>query len=120
VSGERNGAPPADRAAELARRRSVLIARSARLRGELAADARYVHGRLGFVERGTEAARSGRLLPYVVAGAGLLLLARPGRALRLGAKALALWPVVRPVALPLLHAAVPRIVAAFGGRSRRT
>jgi hypothetical protein len=81
----------------LAARREQLCAHSARLRGELAADAGALGVRFQVADRLVAAARSdsGRLL---LAGAALLVLfARPRRVLRLGLKALALWPIVVPL-----------------------
>jgi hypothetical protein len=78
----------------LERRRQVLLARSARLRDELADDARAVLRPLGAVDRGVSIARSGLLKPALVAGGAMLLVA---------GRALAFWPVIRPF--------VPQIVA---------
>jgi hypothetical protein len=92
-----------DPAGELAARREVLLARSARLRDELADDAQRVQRGAAFVDRGASLARSGLLVPLAVAAGVLLVVGRPSRVLRVGAKLLALWPVVRPF--------VPRIAA---------
>jgi hypothetical protein len=87
----------------LERRRQVLLARSARLRDELADDARAVLRPLGAVDRGVSIARSGLLKPALVAGGAMLLVAGPSRWVRLAGRALAFWPVIRPF--------VPQIVA---------
>ena len=99
-----------DHRRQLAARRERLRARSARLRGELAADAGALGVRFALADRLVAAARSdsGRLL--LVGAAVLLLFTRPRRLLRLGLKALALWPVVVPL--------LPHVKRFFGERAR--
>ena len=103
-SGEAAGNDPA---AELAARREVLLARSARLRDEIVDDATSVQRGAAFVDRGASLARSGLLVPLAVAAGVLLVVGRPSRVLRVGAKLLALWPVVGPLVRPF----VPRLAA---------
>jgi hypothetical protein len=95
---------------QLAARRELLRARSARLRDELAADAGALGVRFALADRVVAAARSdsGRLL--LVGAAVLLLFGRPRRLLRLAVKALALWPIVVPL--------VPHVKRLFGDRTR--
>jgi hypothetical protein len=92
-----------DAATELARRHEVLLARSTRLRDELADEVRAVGRRLGGVERGVSIVRSGWFAPLVVAGGAALLVAGPSRWVRIAGRVLAVWPVIRPL--------VPRLAA---------
>lgn len=86
-----------DHRRQIAARRAMLCARSARLRGELAGDAAALGERFAVADRIVAAARSdsGRLL--FLGAATLLLFGRPRRLLRVAVKALALWPVVIPL-----------------------
>ena len=95
---------------QLAARRELLLARSARMRSELAADAGALAVRFRTVDRLVAVARSdaGRFLAIGVAA--LLLFGRPRRLLRLAAKALALWPVIVPL--------LPRVKRFFSARDR--
>jgi hypothetical protein len=88
VSGDRR---------QLAARREMLLARSARLRGELAADGGLLAVRFHTVDRLVATARtnSGRLV--FIGAAVLMLFGRPRRLLRIAVKALALWPLVGPL-----------------------
>jgi hypothetical protein len=97
-----------DPARELAGRRAMLLARSERLRREVAGDVEGLRRDTALLDRGVSFARSGLLVPLAVAGGLLLAFGRPSRVLRAGAKLLALWPVVRPL--------VPRIAALLGAR----
>jgi hypothetical protein len=114
--------PTPDAGVDLARRRELLLARSARLRGEIAADASVVRRGAGLVDRGVglvdrgaglfgRARRTGLLVPLALAG-GLLLAAGPSRVLRVAGRALAMWPLVRPLVRPLL----PHLGAFLSGR----
>jgi hypothetical protein len=85
------------RARQLAARRELLLMRSERLRRELRDSTRGL-GRGGrMLDRGWAFARSGLLVPAVVAGGLLIVLVRPSRVLKLASRALTLWPVVRPL-----------------------
>jgi hypothetical protein len=102
-----------DAAQDLARRRGVLLARSARLREEIADDVQEVRRGTGLLDRGLGLLDRGRavgpmLVPLALAGGVVLALGRPSRILRLATRALALWPVVRPF--------VPRVVAFIAAR----
>lgn len=92
---------------DLARRREVLLARSARLRDELSDDTRAIGRRLGLVDGGVALLRSGLVLPVAIAGGVALLVGRPSRVLRFATKAVAFWPLVRPF--------VPQIAAFVRG-----
>jgi hypothetical protein len=92
-----------DRARALEARREVLLARSARLRDELADGAHEIGTRFRVFDRGVALGRrtlafgrSRLVLPLVVAGGVALLVARPSRWLRLASRAFVLWPIVRP------------------------
>lgn len=111
-----------DAARDLARRREVLLARSARLRDELADDVQFVRRGAGLLDRGVglldrgiglvdrigSPRRPGLLVPLALAGGLLLAIGRPSRVLRVAAKVLAFWPVIRPF--------VPRITALIAAR----
>jgi hypothetical protein len=111
-----------DPARDLARRREVLLARSARLRDELADDVQFVRSGAGLLDRGValldrgigladrigSPRRSSLLVPLALAGGLLLVLRRPSRVLRVAARVLAFWPVVRPF--------VPRVAALIAAR----
>ena len=86
----------------LAARRELLCARSARLRGELAADAGTLGVRFRVADRLVAVTRSssGRLL--LLGAAALLFFGRPRRLIGLAVKALALWPLLGPL-LPQLR-----------------
>jgi hypothetical protein len=102
---------PPDRGRDLARRREVLLLRSARLRDELIDDVGELRHGLRHVDRGVSFARSG-LLVLVAVGVGVVMLVgRPSRILRVAGRVLAFWPLIRPW--------VPRLVAlALAARER--
>ena len=95
---------------QLAARREVLCAQSARLRAELADDAGALGVRFRVADRLVAVARSdsGRLL--LAGAAALVFFAKPRRIVRLALKALALWPLVGPL--------LPRIKGFFAERDR--
>ena len=82
---------------ELAARRELLCARSARLRSELADDAGALGVRFRVADRLVAVARSdsGKLL--LAGAAALVFFLKPRRIVRLAVKALALWPLVGPL-----------------------
>ncbi len=82
---------------QLAARREVLCARSARLRSELADDSGALGVRLRIADRMVAVARSdsGRLL--LVGAAALVFFGRPRRVVGLALKLLALWPLLGPL-----------------------
>lgn len=114
--------PPRHAAGDRAGRREVLLARSARLRDEIADDVHGLRRGAGILDRGVglldrgvgllhggDSRRRSRLIvPLAVAGGLLLAIGGPRRALRLAGKALALWPIVRPF--------VPRVAALIAAR----
>lgn len=118
--------PAHDPARDLAARREVLLARSARLRDEIADDVRGLQRGAGILDRGVglvdrgigllngrnSRRGPGLLVPLAVAAGLLLALRRPSRVLRVASRALALWPLVRPV--------VPVVRAYFAGRGAST
>jgi hypothetical protein len=83
------------RAAVLAARRDLAIARSAYLRADLQCEAAALGQRLRFVDRATALARSGPGRVLLVAGAMVLLLAGPRRLLGVTGRVVAAWPLVR-------------------------
>lgn len=89
-------ARPPDRGRELARRREVLLLRSARLRDELIDDVGELRHGLRHVDRGVSFARSGLLVPIAVGVGVVMLVGRPSRVLRFAGRALAFWPLIRP------------------------
>jgi hypothetical protein len=82
---------------ELATRRQQLRVRSARLRAELAGDAAALGERFRLADELIAASRSGLARVTLVAGAIWLLFGRRARLIRLGARAVALWPLLRPL-----------------------
>lgn len=95
---------PADRARELQARREVLLARSERLRAEIADDAHALGARFRSFDRGIALGRAGLafgrsrlLVPLLVAGGVAIVVARPSRWFRLASRALVLWPIVKPL-----------------------
>ncbi|MBS0394188.1 MAG: hypothetical protein JSR54_06140 [Proteobacteria bacterium] len=82
------------RRAQLAARREVLTARSARLRDDLSADAAALGLRFRIADRLVALAQSGGGRALLVGGAALVFLGRPRRVLRLALRGLALWPLV--------------------------
>lgn len=86
------------RSEQLARRRAELVARSARLRGEIALDGARIGSRLGAVDRGLSLLRAATRQPLLLAaGAGLLLTLKPLRAMKWAARGAVLWSVARRV-----------------------
>lgn len=96
-------ARPPDRGRDLARRREVLLLRSARLRDELSDDVGALRHGLRHVDRGVSFARSGLLVPIAVGVGIVMLVGRPSRMLRVAGRVLAFWPLIRPW--------VPRVIA---------
>jgi hypothetical protein len=82
---------------QLAARREVLCARSARLRSELADEGGALGTRFRIADRMVAVGRSdyGRLL--LVGAAALVFFGRPRRIVGLALKTLALWPLVSPL-----------------------
>jgi hypothetical protein len=85
------------RAAVLAARRDLAIARSAYLRADLQCEAAALGQRLRFVDRATAWVRSGPGRVVLVGGAVVLLLAGPRRLLGVAGRVLAAWPMVQTV-----------------------
>lgn len=83
------------RAAMLAGRRIALVAKSARLRGALGAEARALALRFGLADRVLRIARSGLARALLAGGAALLLFGRPRRLFRNAARLLLLWPLLK-------------------------
>lgn len=117
--------PAPDAGRDLAARREVLLARSARLRDEIADDVRGLQRGAGLLDRGMgllgghRSRRGPGLLVPLAAAAGLLLvLRRPGRAVRLATRALAFWPLVRPL-VPTLRTYLASRRAAAGSAPPR-
>ena len=90
------------RAAELARRRAALLARSEQLRSELTDNVAELGGRLRFVDTAGTVLRTagGRVL--LGCAAALLLFRGPRRAFKIGGPIALIWPIVRPW-LPRLY-----------------
>jgi hypothetical protein len=87
-----------NRREQLARRRAELIARSARLRAELAVEGARIGDRFGLVDRGITLMRAVTRQPLLLAaGAGLLLTLKPLRAVKWVARAALLVSVARRV-----------------------
>ena len=82
------------RAAVLAARRDLAVARSAYLRADLQCEAAALGQRLRFVDRATAWARSGPGRVVLVGGAVVLLLAGPRRLLGIAGRVFAAWPLV--------------------------
>jgi hypothetical protein len=124
--------PAPDAGRDLAARREVLLARSARLRDEIADDVRGLQRGAGLLDRGVglldrgmgllgghRSRRGPGLLVPLAAAAGLLLvLRRPSRAVRLATRALAFWPLVRPL-VPTLRTYLASRRAAAGSAPPR-
>jgi hypothetical protein len=108
---------PLDRADDLARRREVLLLRSARLRDELRDDVSAVRHGLRHVDRGVTFARSGWLMPIAIGVGVALTVARPSRLLRVAGRVLAYGPVLWPVVRPFLPRVLAAIASAIGARS---
>lgn len=83
------------RAAILAARRDLAVARSAYLRADLQCEVAALGRRLRFVDRATALARSGSGRVLLVGGAAVLLLVGPRRLLGLAGRVVAAWPLVR-------------------------
>lgn len=83
------------RAAVLAARRDLAVARSAYLRADLQCEAAAIGRRMRFVDRATALARSGPGRVLLVGGAVVLLLAGPRRLVGLASRVIAMWPLVR-------------------------
>jgi hypothetical protein len=83
------------RAAILAARRDLAVARSAYLRADLQCEAAALGRRLRFFDRATALARSGSGRVLLVSGAAVLLLVGPHRLLGLAGRVVAAWPLVR-------------------------
>ena len=83
------------RAAVLAARRDLAVARSAYLRADLQCEAAALGQRLRFVDRATALARSGAGRVLLVGGAVVLLLAGPRRLLGVAGRVATAWPLVR-------------------------
>jgi hypothetical protein len=106
-----------DRGEDLARRREVLLLRSARLRDELREDVSAVRHGLRHVDRGVTFARSGWLMPIAVGVGVALTVARPSRLLRVAGRVLAYGPVLWPVVRPFLPRVLAAIASAMGAGS---
>ena len=84
------------RAEVLARRRAELVARSARLRHQLALEGVRIGGHLGYIDKGFALARSFTRQPLLVAGtAALLFYLRPLRAMKWAARGAMLFALAR-------------------------
>ena len=90
------------RSHELAARRELLLARSARLRAELAGDAAALGVRLHLADELVASARSGIAHVALIGGALLLVFGRGRRLLGLATRVAVLWPFIRPL-LPHLR-----------------
>jgi hypothetical protein len=95
---------------QLAARREVLCAQSARLRSELADDADALGVRFRIADRLVAVARSDAGKMLLAGAAVLVFFGRPRHILRLALKALALWPLVAPL--------LPHVKRFFGERER--
>ena len=91
------------RAARLSTHRAQLIARSARLRDELAGDAGEISRRFRLLDSATAFARSGPGRMLVIGAAVLALLTGPGRALKVVRRVALVLPLVRPFLPQLLR-----------------
>lgn len=91
------------RAARLAAHREQLIARSARLRDELAGDGSELAGRFRLLDSAAAFARSGSGRLLVIGAAVLALLTGPGRALKVVRRVALVLPLVRPFLPQLLR-----------------
>jgi hypothetical protein len=83
------------RAAVLAARRDLAVARSAYLRADLQCEGAAIARRMQFVDRATALARSGPGRVLLVGGAVFVLLAGPRRLLSAAGRLVAVWPLVR-------------------------
>ncbi len=88
----------------LGARHALLLARSARLRAEIGAEAGALARRLGFADRIVALSRAPWIRVLLSAATGLLLLKRPRRLLRVVLRLLTFYPTLRPlrVLLPRL------------------
>jgi hypothetical protein len=86
----------AARAATLADRRLVLLARSQRLRAELGGESAALATRFQLADRLVGIARSGLVRTLLVGGGALLLFGRPRQLFRTAGKLLVLWPILKP------------------------
>lgn len=84
------------RRATLARRRGLLLEKSARLRAELGEDGAALALRFRLADRLLALARSGPLRALVIGGAALAFFGRPRRLFRTASRLLLLWPMLRP------------------------
>lgn len=83
------------RAAILAARRDLLLARSAYLRADLQYEATEAVRGVRLIDRLVAFGQSGSGRTMIVGGAVLLVLSGPRRVLRIAGQLLALWPVAR-------------------------
>jgi hypothetical protein len=86
------------RAAVLAARRDLAVARSAFLRAELQCEAAVIGRRLRFIDRATAVARSVPSSALLAGGVLLLVLTGPRKLLRVAGRALASWQVAQSLA----------------------
>ena len=89
--------------AVLAQRRERLVARSAELRAELEREGGELALRFAVVDRVLRVVRSGPVRGLLLGAAGLVLLWRPRRLVRLASRVLLLWPLVRPFVPSLVN-----------------
>lgn len=83
---------------ELARKRAELLARSERLRSDIAETANSIGGRLSGVGQVVSVVQAATRAPVLLAGAALLVLAAgPARALRLASRALVVLGLLRRI-----------------------
>ena len=85
------------RAAVLAARRDLLLARSAYLRADLQCEAIEAARALRFLDRAVAFGRSGAGRGLLVGGTVLLALGGPGRVFRIAGRIVAVWPLLRPL-----------------------
>ena len=93
---------------ELAARRQRLLAESARLRAELAGDAAALGERFRLADELVAASRSGLARVALIAGAVWLVFGRRGRVFGLAARAVVVWPFLRPLVPHLMRLLRPR------------
>jgi hypothetical protein len=79
----------------LAERRTVLLARSARLRAEIGADAAALETRFAVVDRVFIAGRSGWVRTLLTGAVALLMVTRTRRLISLASRLLVLYPLIR-------------------------
>jgi len=113
--GRANASPEVDPLVELARRRARLLARSARLREELAADGAVIGRQVGTADRTLRFARRRLAGPALAVGAVALVVAGPSRVLGLLGRALVLWPVLRPLVGPAGRGALRTLAPLVAG-----